>query len=210
MACDRSSNGSTAQLTLRIPDSKHLLQKANSATSLLPSNRKACFAVNVTGPGITMGEDNVCSFTSGIVSGFAESNSTIQLTVPKGANRKVEVFLYLSENTEDACPKASAALVASQIRNVFLVGTANGVDTMNDQTQVEITVQFPGTNNHLAQTLGLPSSCSAASDNLARRRFSVSAANYKASNGPIELQATIGRNFSPVTSSSGSIRLIVK
>jgi hypothetical protein len=134
------------------------------ALATLPANRKACYAVNISATDIVGTPASTCSPKTGIVKGFVEAGQTIDVLVPKGAGRKIELYLFLGEEGASApCPVMNPVLTPAQLLNTYLVGTASDIAVQGETQTVEITASFPGVTNYLAQTLSMPATCTAGS-----------------------------------------------
>lgn len=154
LGCERPFQKGSS-LTIQVPRS---LNKVGPLATL-PSNRKACFGVNVTGPGIVSQTPNSCSPTTGTLAGYVEAGQSMIVTVAKGTERKVELYIYLQpEGQSQSCHELTSSFSTSQITNTYLVASQEHVDTTTDTT-VDLTVNFPGLTQHLVQQLQLPSSC---------------------------------------------------
>ncbi len=176
----------------------------------LPSDRKACYAVSVTGPGITMSPSHICAPPTGLRAGFVEPGAMIEMQVPKGKDRKIELFAFLQSPGQDLpCPVFAAIIPPSQLTSIYKIGSAFPVDTSNDVTVVEITADFPGLSNHLAQQLSLPMACTAQPGQQNPPGFSVTLGRQIATGGGIKLIGGAGRP-SRGRASGGGIQLVTE
>lgn len=157
--CDRALKGDAGRLIIQAPQS---LNKVG-ALAALPANRKVCYGVNVTGAGITPNAAS-CSPPTGVLAGWIEPGKEIIVSVPKGTGRKVELYIYLlPENQNLPCPLLGKTVPGNQIKDAFLVATANNI-TVSDQTDpVMMTLNFQGLTQHLGVEYSLPASCTAGS-----------------------------------------------
>lgn len=127
----------------------------NGAQSLeLPTNKKVCFGVNVTGPGITDKASGTatCAPKFGIVSGFVAEGTELIVIVPTGTDRKFELMVYLAD-VGAACPTyGDEFITGSQATKIFMSGTTSGVTLTNDDP-VKVTLDFPGGAKPLARSI---------------------------------------------------------
>lgn len=115
----------------------------------------ACFAVNVVGDGIDP-KINSCGPNVGIFSGFKTPGSTVQMIVPTGKNRSVEVYLFNRASAGDSCPLDFSGPSPDKFT---LIGTVSAVDMTAPTTNVDITVAAPAAGVNLVTQLSLPGSC---------------------------------------------------
>ena len=60
----------------------------------LPTDRKICFAVSISGPGIEKFAFIQCLPEFSITAGFVELENLIDVLVPKGDGRRIELFIF--------------------------------------------------------------------------------------------------------------------
>ncbi len=126
----------------------------------MPANQKACYGVVVTGAGIPQPPANACLPPLGLHAGFAEPGGTLELEVPRGSNRKIELYAYIQNVGQNIpCPAFLIGLAPAEITKTYLVGTANNIDMSAETTVVDIAASFPGVANHIASQLAMPAAC---------------------------------------------------
>lgn len=204
IGCSRSvPESSFSSVSIQVPKG---LNKIGSLAAM-PSNQKACYGVNVTGPGIPNSRGNTCSPNTGIIGGFAEPGAVLETSVPKGRDRKIELFAYLQPVGQNLpCPKFGKSMSVSQTTNTFVVGTVYNVDMSGDVTVVEITADFPGLTNHIAQQQSLALNCGT-SDGQNRPGFHVSGGAQTASGGGFRMISRAGRPTGQQSASGGGFRI---
>lgn len=195
-ACNRPLSNEFSTLTIKAPQANALGKVG--ALAALPANRKACYGVNVTGPGILMNRGNACSPETGVIAGFIESGQIIQASVPQGVDRKIELLVYLQAVGENLpCDQLGPAFTAGQILNTYIVGKATGVNMGQPVVEVEITLNFPGLANHIKQQLSLSDSCFVATNpSVGNSGFQISTGqgySSSAAGAGIHLKARVGR-----------------
>lgn len=222
LGCQRDMSGGKSSITIRVPEAHNKLSKTGGvgAMAAMPSNRKACYGINVTGPGIPINSAS-CGPQSGILAGFVEPGATVEVSVPKGEGRTIELYAYL-QNVGDnlPCPALGASLPAAHLLNTYSVGTATNVAMTAESTVVYIDASFPGVTNHLASTLSLPSTCTAGASPTGPNKagFQVAASagmswtqGQTPATAPVRLLARVGSNIPKVQLQSGSgVKLKVK
>lgn len=194
--------GGASSIVIQAPS----VQKASSVGSMsaIPTNRKACYGVSVTAPDISS-QASECSPTTGIVGGFVESGGLLELTIPKGSDRKIDLYLYLmAEGESGACPQMGQNLGGANLPKTYLIGSVGGVSLQNEVESVSITATFPGLNNHLAQQFTLPASCAPTPNPNNMTSSHVTAAQGIATGTGIKLIGTVGRaNSAPIATGTG-------
>lgn len=156
VGCQRSVSNNSA-LRIQLPSASELGKV--SAFSSFPVGNKYCYGVSVTGPDINGYAGDSCAPKTGIVLGFAEAGSQLEVQVPKGHGRTVDVYVHIPASTSDPCPNMSGNLSGQRSKDTYLVGTKTGVDTVDAVTTVTVQATFPGMTNHLASQLSMPTSC---------------------------------------------------
>jgi hypothetical protein len=141
LSCSRDLGTDRSVVRLQLPQTS-LFEKAG-----VLSTRTECYGVNVRGPGISEGAGS-CQPSLGVSAGFIAKTSettAISLSVPRGSERTIEVFLYQAPDGQSEC-KDWAQMNASpkaNYRNVYKVGEKSGVDMNSEETFVSISVSLP-------------------------------------------------------------------
>lgn len=148
-ACTRPQNELSSQVTFRAPSAKALSQ--NSAMAALPVGKKACYGVNVTGPGIASTFSGDCGVNLGIPGGFVAEGQSMVVYVPKGESRTFSVMMALVDANE-SCPTLDSGFLSSptNIHKSYFAGSTSGVNLVNDEETVSIAVSFPGETQTIA------------------------------------------------------------
>ncbi len=205
-ACSRPS-GEKSYLRIQAPNSQALSKSSFNALSSIPSNRKACYGVNVTAADLPT-ESTVCSPNMGIVAGFVEENQIIEVEVPRGSKRKIDLYLYLlPAGNNGACPTFNKKLENLEISSTFIMGSAIDVELNQDKQTVSIDMEFPGLSAHIGQQLALPTTCQGNSAHERNTGFHLSTSQGIATGGSIRLHGRIGRPTPGTTATGGSIKL---
>lgn len=181
--------------------------------SVLPSGRKACFGINVTGQGLDSetSKGNVCSPTTGVIKGFVEAGQYLEVEVKKGKNRKIELLAYLqAPGANNSCPTLAKAMSVGQTTNTYIVGTATNIDMSSSVVEVAIDVNFPGESQTIATVLALPVNCGVLAEGQNRAGFHVSAGAETATGGGMRLISTVGRAAPAQVATGGNIRLVTE
>jgi hypothetical protein len=204
VGCQRANERNASSVIIQVPESG---QTATSSVGVLtlPTNRKACYGVSITAPDINSHSAS-CSPNTGIVSGFVESGGTLEASVPRGTNRKIELFLYLQpEGADNPCPAMGSNMSGSNFLSTYLVGTASGINLQKDVESVTITASFPGLANNIAQQFNMPTSCLPSSDR--KSSANVSSAQGTIVGGGMRLVGKVGRAASTPTTIGGGIKI---
>jgi len=160
----------------------------------LPSDRKVCYGANIKGPGIDSSADNSCAIPAGVLSKFVEPGATLEVSVPKGSDREVELFAYLQpagQNT--ACDSLTVDLgTASKLQGMYKVGSADNVDASSNKN-ISIDVEFPGLNTNVADQYALPDNCAGVFVPLKKSKgFDISSQKTEVSGGGLTLVGGAG------------------
>lgn len=124
------------------------------------ANRKECWAINITGENIPT-TNAFCGPSIGKKVGFVDGGARIEMTVSKGTNRKIELFLYLAPEGDDVCPNWDDSFNNNGevfYSRSYKVGEKTGVDFNSDIVTVSITANFPDIATTVAAATG-SSSC---------------------------------------------------
>lgn len=206
LGCSRqpAANKNKSILAIKAPQSKV------GSLAAMPAGRKACYGVSVSGPGITFNPALSCSPSTGIVAGFVESGQNIEVSdVPQGAGRKIDLYLFLQLTGEDnPCPQMGAYFSASQLPQVYHLGSVDNVTLDQEVQQVEITAVFPGETQNLAVQQTLPSSCLASTTPSAPiPGFNISAGSGVATGTGLKLFGRIGKPYAKGVATGGGFVL---
>lgn len=148
-ACSRPQQELSSQVTFRAPSLKN--RAKNSAMAALPADKKACYGINVTGPGIAITHDGECGLKLGIPGGFIAEGESMVVYVPKGESRTFSVIMTLV-GTNESCPSFDGGFVSSlaNAHKSYLAGSTSEVTLVNDEESVSIAVSFPGETQTIA------------------------------------------------------------
>lgn len=154
----RPQTQDSSVVSIRAPQSND--SSMFQSASPIPSNRKACYGISVSGPGITSVAAQSCSPQTGITAGFVASGGVISASVPRGEGRKIDLYLYLmAEGDNSACFAMGASFIPSQLDKIYLLGSVSNVTLARDSEEVTIFANFPGVSENIAKQLSFPSSC---------------------------------------------------
>lgn len=211
MSCQRDV--SQVQNGFRIPTpTVDELRKANSelfysatGDSSWPLDRKICFGVSIDAADIPSNSAE-CSPQTGIVAGFVEAGGTLEVEVPRGSARRIDLYAYL-QDLASPCPKMPSKLDGEMSLQTYRVAVIERIDLLDTEQVVNMKAVFPGRSQHLAQQLNYPASC------LPRPRrsnpgFLISSGAQVATGGNFELRGRIGKPLHrPSSMSGGNFRL---
>lgn len=207
--CSRPLTGDLSKISIQLPTEQHLGKIG--ALSSLPANRKACFGVNVTGPGISLSGANTCSPKTGVLAGFAEPGQVIEAKVPRGSDRSIKLYVFLQEVGQNIpCPTFAKTMTPTQLLNTYLVGTKEKVNLSAPEVTVSITMSFPGLSQNLAQQLSLPNTCTNEDSMTSLPGFGVSSAAGQTIGTGIKLKAKVGTIKNGQTLTGTGVKLYVR
>lgn len=191
-------------------------QKQDQLTSLavLPTDRKLCYGVSISGPGIDKTAASQCSPELSATAGFVEAGGLIEVVIPKGEGRRIELFLFAQKVGENnPCPQMGSVLPPTRLKQVYLLGKVEGLSLLKDIEEVEIPITFSGIEQNIAQTLALPPICLANQDpavNENHKRFGIYTSSQKSSGAGYKLYGVVGKPTDTKVLSGGGLKLIVK
>lgn len=163
VSCSDGSKGGESALRFHLPKSFGPQQKASQIDPLIESNVGTCFAINISGAGITEQEASGCEPSYSQLSGFYKGGEEISISVPRGTNRTIE--LYYTPATGGECPSSpleqqgSEKLGALGSNRVHRLGRVENIDMSQSEVTVSLPIQRPTLNNTLAALDQLPKSC---------------------------------------------------
>ncbi len=201
-------------LTIAAPSTKPLNSKMGTLEKQLPTDRKICYAVSVSGPGIEKSAANPCSPELSMTAGFVEPGKLIEVLVPKGDGRRIELYMFLQKVGENtSCPFMASPLPPVLLKQTYLLGKVEGVSLQKDSEEIEVPFSFSGLDQNIVQTLNLPQSCLPIQDPIAGengKRFGIYTGAQKSSGGGYKLYGIVGKPTESKTASGGGFRIIAK
>lgn len=214
-ACSRAPVSGTSKIRIQAPAASDALNKTGGVGALasVPSGRKMCYAVNVTGSG--MGDTpSSCGPTMGTFKGFVEPSGSIEIELPYGSGRTIELFGYLKAAGDTSpCPGFGGGWSPDFVNNSYVLGSKPNVSMLSPTVEVEVEITFPGVSSTIASQLSLPSSCTTvppAPSTAARlRNVHVASATQLASGGNHKILARVSSQGKRMLSNANN-KLIVK
>ncbi len=189
-SCSRKA-GETATVSIQLGTGAGAQKNANASS--YTGDRKACYGVSISGPGITPSV-NSCSPPLGIVAGYVALGGTLSASVPYGSNRQIQLFLYLQrEGENNPCPEMGAVFSKEQLSQTYLVATASNLNFSQPSVNVSMTERFPGLTQTIASQFTLPRSCLPVASAPARPGFRISTGSGYASGSGVLLLGKVGR-----------------
>ncbi|MBY0314017.1 MAG: hypothetical protein K2Q26_00740 [Bdellovibrionales bacterium] len=176
----------------------------------MPSGRDVCYGVSVTASDIPM-FTNSCSPSSGIIAGFVKDGDPIELEVPVGNNRKIELFVYLKPVRDSGpCPRISAPLPSSLLYSIYRIGVVNSVNLVNATEVIPIEIEFPGITQHVVKQYNLPVACAlgTAPSEANSSGFYVSTSQQTSSAIGYKLEARVGQPLPAIEATDGANYLL--
>ncbi len=155
-SCNRpqAEDDERSVISIQAPQSKI------GSLSVIPSTRKACFGVNISAADIEAPKKKECSPGLSLFAGFVEAGANLELEVPRGSGRKIDLYLYLQKSGENnPCPQMSTYFSQSDLGQLYFLGSTENISLTKSVETVTITANFPGESQNLFQQLSLPASC---------------------------------------------------
>lgn len=116
-----------------------------------------CYYINITGPGISQTPYS-CAPTEGINLGFLEPLKEIQIDVPYGNDRAIELYGYLARENE-VCSELSSSLISVPINRLFRMAQKKQLEIATKQTEIVLEISFPGIFRNIGVDTGMNSDC---------------------------------------------------
>lgn len=207
LGCTRSIDPEKTVINLRMPSELRLAAKADIMAAL-PSGRKLCYAVNVTGPGIDNAGDQ-CGVSRGLMLGFVESGNSVAVEIKPGADRRIALYAYLMGHGETGtCPAIPPSFKDLGVKNMFKVAESEAINISGDEMVVNLQATFPGMNQSFAHTMTLPESCIPIDPTeVARKSPRSSSGGGVVQSANLRLRSRIGTSASASRIESGQVRL---
>lgn len=207
LACTRES-GESSRFAIRAPE--HLSAKGQGAFAAMPSDRAACYGINIKGVGTPV-VGNQCSPPTGILLGFVGPGKEVEASVPRGSTITVELYLYLQPPGQNLpCPTFVPALAADQLSNMYLVGSSQATQVNDETAIIEIEAVFPGVGQTLAHQLSMPSVCRAPSGPSQNVPVLVSAGEQVLMGSGVVVRARAGGAAAGTVLSGSNVRVLVR
>lgn len=170
-----------------------------------------CFAVSITGTGIPEGTGN-CQPTLGATAGFVEAGQSVEIEVKSGESRKIELYLHLkAAGDTSACPGIGGSISTPNVlTSTYLVGTVNNISLVEEEVSVSIPVSFPGESSHIAQTMGLPASCTTGATVVTGGPKMLGSSGGTVTNASHTLKANIGAFIGGTEATGGTYKLRIQ
>lgn len=140
VGCTRAKKD-VSSLRIKVPDAVGAQGKVDAMS--VPAGFKKCYAVNVSASDISSSSRS-CGKALGTYTGYVAEGSTLEVSVARGSNRSVDLYMYLTPDTGAACPALTTSCDAARECNSYKVASATGVDTSQAETSLSLTVAFPG------------------------------------------------------------------
>ena len=208
-ACTRAGQeGSSSSLIIQTPTREQLSKSGINTFAALPTDRRLCYGVSISGPGITGFTGSQCAPATGTVSGFVEEGRALEIFVSRGENRNIELYMYaMPVGSTAPCPAMGANMQGTGLKSTYLVGSKSGVALLSDVETVEITLAFPGLNTSVATQLNTPVSCTPGAAPTPHSGFHISSGAGPATGAGIKLLGRIGRPQSGTTATGTGLIL---
>lgn len=160
-ACQRPpGEGDSTRLAIRVPTKQEFMALGKvDALSTIEFNL-LCFAVNVTGPGIPSASKS-CDLDRGITSGSVPPGGVLEVTVPGGDGRSVELIGFLRSSTSEPCPGFGSKW-NWPLTKTYSIAKKSGITLVPPEAQVELSVTLPPASQHIVAQNGWPVSCESA------------------------------------------------
>ncbi len=208
-ACTRAAkDGSNTSLIIQTPTRDQILKTGVNSFAALPTDRRLCYGVSISGPGIPGFAGSYCAPLTGTVAGFVEEGQVLELFVARGENRTVELYMFaMPVGSTAACPAMGANMQGTGLKSTYLVGSKTGVSLLNDVETVEIALSFPGLNTSVATQLNAPATCTPGAAPINHSGFHISSGAGPVTGPGIKLLGRIGRPQSGTTATGAGLIL---
>lgn len=155
ISCSRGENGQS-RLEITLPPHPSINAKSTNLNAQA-SEAPYCYLVNIVGEGLTS-TPSKCYPNAGVRSGFMPPLSTLTLDVPKGSQRRVELYGYIPK-TNETCASSGLDLQSVPLNRLFRLGLNENVEMNADEVVVRIEVVYPGITQHVGVQTRQPAEC---------------------------------------------------
>ena len=161
--CGAVKSGSGSTVHLQFPsfssDAGERKPSALSVSNIVWAN--ACFIVNVTTPEIPATKPaGACAIPFGVFAGSVAPGGSLDLSVPNGTGRSLDVYAYVRPSNAVACPSLTGGFGTLDLSKIVRVGgSAAPFDTKLPDVSVDVNVAAPAAATDVVAQLGLPPSC---------------------------------------------------
>lgn len=212
----KSASGGASQLSVSFPTTAQLqsLQSRASQAQLTTSSvsamstydfTRACFALNVTGSGITpTGKSGACSIPLGVFQGFVAPGGSTSISIPQGSARTLQVLAYARSSSTDPCPTGLTDVSGLDLSKLSVVGTVASFDALTASVDVNITLSVPSGN--IVSQLAMPATCRPANAP-ANATAAFVAGRAVQTGGSYKIVATAGGLKNELTLSGGNYKI---
>jgi hypothetical protein len=160
-ACTRPSELTGGGVKIKIPSTQEFMSGNGSLVAGTVDYARLCFAVHVTGAGITNATGPVCSWKVGRAVGYRQQNETLVVDdLPRNSELTFEMYGYLRGSTSDACGVTPNVLTQNELEKTYFLGKTKKTLLAADEL-VAITLLLPDESNHLGTQITLANSCPA-------------------------------------------------
>lgn len=165
-SCQRPSTSANGNSVVDFQVPRLTSEKLNAmgvTDGLLPTGKKACFGIDVKGPGIPAAAPSSCSSQLGIYSGFVEEGGLLSVVVPMGEARVFRLLMLLVD-TGMSCPALSAAYLSSgsPFSSIYNAGQTNPIAVNLPSMNVTINFSYTSATSSIATLEGIPACASTA------------------------------------------------
>ncbi len=217
--CNPKVGGGTSSVSLKVPTLSELQSLSGGslsgssagpiAQSISASDRdwsKACFMVNVTGPDITDSTFRpACGITTGAFAGSVGPGGALTVSVPKGNDRKFEVFAFFRSSSALPCD-AKKSVNEFDLGHTSRLGSAVA-SILKDDESVDISLSLSAAQQTVVAQYGLPGSCDASGPGPGPIRF-VSGSAVKTTTLGYKATVRIGAPPLKVDTTSGGYKVL--
>ena len=208
-ACSKKPEAGISVVAFRVPRLSDFGTQKYGTLSTIPTDRSACFGVNVVAIDITTTPASTCNPRLGKTAGFIAEGGLLQVDVLRGEARTFELYMYLKPvGDTKPCPAYGASFSAAQLKQVYFMGSTTQ-SILREVENVNIVANFPGLNQTLAVANSYPASCTASAVATLNPNFHVSNSTGIAVGGGMRLSSTVGKTGGPVMT-GGGMKLVTK
>jgi hypothetical protein len=153
------SASTTSSVVIKFPSLEEINPQSKiSATSTFQWSR-VCFAVNVAADDIQETRSSQCEIPLGIFAGTVPLSGELSLTIPKGNNRRLQVFTYLRASENDPCPQTSGRIGGLNRELMARVGSVDSFNALENVVNLAVTIREPAAGENLITQYSLAESC---------------------------------------------------
>lgn len=200
--CGRPGGGGSRVL-VQVPTAEQMASGGASRQAIADFNR-LCFYINAVADDMELRKDR-CDTDKGIVTAGVGPGGLLEVEVPFGNHRKIQILGYERLLSTEACPSLVETLPKAHRRRYHRLGESDLFNVTAAEMSVKVNIQVPDRGSNLVTQLGLPADClpATAPSNFGGFRVGF----HEAAGTNMKLQSRVAPQFEMKTYTGSQIKL---